>query len=239
MSFSNISDSTWGRNAKETSYGVKKRSIIQEFSHLAKRFLQLKQELSFKYKNLFQLQQNEDAQTTKSIPVLMLTQLCFVLSPPPQVLTWSQVTTSCTSTRVRTLMGRYWRVCKATRPQSESRAAGTVSSWRSDRTPHWACLALLSNIEVTQPPKTVVFFSPLAYLRQRGDGAMQQLAPPSHSKSKSSSSPGRCTLAWTSSSILPGLPLSLQQHAPNGCLGALNSTKTWLWAWKNVALPPD
>lgn len=83
MSFSNISDSTWGRNAKETSYGVKKRSIIQEFSHLAKRFLQLKQELSFKYKNLFQLQQNEDAQTTKSIPVLMLTQLCFVLSPPP------------------------------------------------------------------------------------------------------------------------------------------------------------
>lgn len=69
-------------------------------------------------------------------------------------------------------MGRYWRVYKATRPQSESRAAGTVSSWRSDRTPHWECLALLSNIEVTQPENCRGFFSS-AYSTQ---WAMQQLA---------------------------------------------------------------
>lgn len=88
--------------------------------------------------------------------VLTLTQLFVCFVSVFQVLTWSQVTTFCTSTRVRTLMGRCWRVYKATRPQSASRAAGTASSWRSDRTPHWACLALPSNIEVIIP-KTVSF----------------------------------------------------------------------------------
>lgn len=43
---------------------------------------------------------------------------CFCF-PTHQVLTWSQVTTSCTSTRVRTLMGHYWPVFKATRRRSE------------------------------------------------------------------------------------------------------------------------
>lgn len=114
--------------------------------------------------------------------------------------------TSCTSTRVRTLMGRYWRAYKATRPQSESRAAGTVSSWRSDPTPHWACLALLSNIEVTQPGHRL---PPPSVFDTAGDRAVQQLAPSSHSKNRSRVSVlvvGFCCMEFLllSMSSLPG-----------------------------------
>lgn len=164
MSFSNISDSTWGHNGRKIVSVWRRDASHRNFLILPRYSCSSSKSWASKTKTFFSCSKVKTHK--QQTPFQYWREPNFVLFCSfPQVLTWSQVTTSCTSTRVRTLMGRCWRVYKATRPQSESRAAGTVSSWRSDRTPHWACLALLSNIEVTQP-ENCLFFPP-AYLKQR------------------------------------------------------------------------